>query len=514
MFVAGQSFGKYTLVRQLGKGAYGEVWLAMRQSKFVTTKVAIKLPLSDRIDFEAIRQEAILWEQASGHPNVVPIIEADEYDGQVVIVSEYASDGSLEDYISRHERVPVRRAIEIAIGIADGLIFLHSRRMIHRDIKPANILLQDRTPRLTDFGMSHIVLGDGAASKVGGTPYYMAPEALSRKRSRQTDIWSFGVVLYEMLTGRMPFGGEDIDEIYAAILSSPPLPFPDDVPRPVQRLVLKALAKSPEKRYQTVAAMRDDLLSCLPEAGESSPESLHETAAERTSRREKQSIFKRTAFLSKAVRAASVRRIGKRSAAVAAVAVLAVTALVFGGFLLASPGPEPVPFRSGAKFGYESRDRKMLTEARYDVARPFAGSRALVGIGTTDAEGRFAGKFGFVDRSGREAIPLSFDDAREFSEDLAAVKFNGRWGFVDESGAAAIPFSYEDAGSFRAGLAAVRINGLIGFINRTGALVIPFRYSDAEAIGAGLWRVRTTDGTEYYIDRHGTEFNRPRIAAN
>jgi hypothetical protein len=386
--------------------------------------------------------------------------------------------------------------------------------MIHRDIKPANILLQDRTPRLTDFGMSHIVLTEGTSSKVGGTPYYMAPEALSRRRSRQTDIWSFGVVIYEMLTGRMPFGGEDVDAIYEAILSSPPSPFPDDIPRPVQRLVLKALAKSPEKRYQTVAAMREDLLSFLPEAGETDVFNSSASTEDRTARRERQSIFKKTAFLSRAVRASAVRRAGRRAAVVAATIAIVITVLAFAGLRWTNSGRDPVPFRAGAKFGYESEDKTTLAEARYDIARPFSGSRALVGVGRTDPDGSFSGKFGFVDRTGLEAIPLSYDDAHEFSENLAAVKFNGRWGFIDESGAAAIPFSYEDAGSFRSGLAPVRINGLIGFINRSGALIIPFRYSAAEAIGTGLWRVRTPEGTDYYIDRHGTEYNRPQIAGN
>ena len=96
MFREGLQIGPYTLVSRLGRGGFGEVWLAERRTKYVTTKVAVKLPLADQIDHEAIRQEATLWEQASGHPNVLPIIDADEYDGQVIIVSEFATDGSLE----------------------------------------------------------------------------------------------------------------------------------------------------------------------------------------------------------------------------------------------------------------------------------------------------------------------------------------------------------------------------------------------------------------------------------
>jgi eukaryotic-like serine/threonine-protein kinase len=95
MFRPEQQIGNYFLIKRLGRGGFGEVWLAERRTKFVTTKVAVKLPLDEQVNHEVIKQEAELWERASGHPNVLPIIEADEYDGQVVIVSEFAPEGSL-----------------------------------------------------------------------------------------------------------------------------------------------------------------------------------------------------------------------------------------------------------------------------------------------------------------------------------------------------------------------------------------------------------------------------------
>src|SRR5436190_12129828 len=111
MFQPNQQIGNYFLVRQLGRGGFGEVWLAERRTQILTTKVAVKLPLDEQIDIEAIKQEAVLWEQASGHPNVLPIIEADIHDGQVMIVSEFAPDGSLYDWLKQHGKMSVEQAI-------------------------------------------------------------------------------------------------------------------------------------------------------------------------------------------------------------------------------------------------------------------------------------------------------------------------------------------------------------------------------------------------------------------
>ena len=177
MFHENRQIGSYTLLRKLGKGGFGEVWLAERKSKFVTTKVAVKLPLDEQVDFDAIRQEAELWEQASGHANVLPIIDADIIDNQVIIVSEYADGGSLADKLKREGKFPIKQAVEMTIGILNGLEFLHNKRIIHRDIKPANILLQSDNPRLADFGISRAMQTHAISSTIIGTEAYMSPES-------------------------------------------------------------------------------------------------------------------------------------------------------------------------------------------------------------------------------------------------------------------------------------------------------------------------------------------------
>ena len=263
MFYEGRQIGNYTLLRKLGKGGFGEVWLAEKRSQFVTKKVAVKLPLDEQVNFDAIRQEAELWEQASGHPNVLPIIDADIIDDQVVIVSEFADGGSLADRLKRDGKLPLSKSVEMTIGILNGLEFLHNRKIIHRDIKPQNILLQGDTPRLADFGISRAMNTTVVSSAIIGTDAYMSPESFDGKRTIQTDIWSVGVVLYALLADRLPFSQEHPSERMFAILTKEFEPLPPEVPQNLQRIVSRALAKQPENRYQTTGEMRDELQKAL-----------------------------------------------------------------------------------------------------------------------------------------------------------------------------------------------------------------------------------------------------------
>lgn len=261
MFLENQPIGPYILIKQIGRGGFGEVWLAERRTEILTTRAAIKLPHREQIDLEAIRREAELWARASGHANILPIIEANIYDGQIVIVSEYAPDGSLEEKI--RGEMPVKQTLETVTGILNGLDFLHSRHIIHRDIKPANILLQGETPRLADFGISRVIKTTALSASIIGTPKYMAPETFDGKRTVQTDIWSVGVVLYRMLCGSVPFPQENPTELMYAIVFREPGQMPKPVSPDLHKIVNKALAKQPENRFQSAREMRDALQKAL-----------------------------------------------------------------------------------------------------------------------------------------------------------------------------------------------------------------------------------------------------------
>lgn len=263
MFHESQKIGPYILIKKIGKGGFGEVWLAEKRTELVTKKVAIKLPLDEKVNLEDIKKEATLWEKASGHPNVLPIIDADIYDGQVVIVSEYADAGSLHDWLKTNggKSSSVEKAVDLMIGILSGLIHLHSHKITHRDLKPSNILLHGETPRITDFGVARVVEHISRGTEAMGTPMYMSPEAFKKSTSPKTDIWSAGIVFFEMLAGYCPFYDEDIFVMIDSIRSDEPKTLPDTIPRELQYIVYKALQKNPENRFQTARAMREVLLN-------------------------------------------------------------------------------------------------------------------------------------------------------------------------------------------------------------------------------------------------------------
>jgi serine/threonine protein kinase len=203
---------RYTLTARLGKGAMGMVYRA--DDKQTGQAVAVKVIARDLAFepdmLERFRREGEALRQLR-HPNIVGFVDMFQHEEQQVIIMEYVPGGSLFQLIKQGP-VPLDRARSIALELCDALTRAHHLNIIHRDIKPENVLLaEDVTPRLTDFGVARLI-GEGTrltgTGTQVGTPYYMSPEAWQGQHlDGQTDIWSLGVVLFEMLAGQVPFGG-------------------------------------------------------------------------------------------------------------------------------------------------------------------------------------------------------------------------------------------------------------------------------------------------------------------
>lgn len=195
------------------------------------------------------------------HPNIVTIHDVGRSDDLAYIAMEYLDGHSLREILDSSVVLPIERSADIAAQIADGLAFAHANGVVHRDIKPANIMVFDNDKvKITDFGVAKMSSGtQSLAGTAFGSPKYMSPEQITgQKVDGRSDIFSLGALFYEMLVGRPPFNGDDLHAIlYQVLNGAPPLPsaFVSNLPHGFDRIVARALAKNPDKRYQSVAEM-------------------------------------------------------------------------------------------------------------------------------------------------------------------------------------------------------------------------------------------------------------------
>lgn len=275
---AGQEIGHYRIREKIGSGGMGEVYLA--DDPDLARQVAIKiLPREFTGDAERVRRfiREAKFVSALNHPNIVTIHEIGKSDGQQFIAAEYIEGETLREHLKR-ERPSLPSALEIAIQIASALEAAHGAGIIHRDIKPDNIMIRpDGLVKVLDFGVAKLAESsasdiDAAAATKGTTPgiligtaNYMSPEqARGDEIDEWSDIFNFGIVLYEMVSGKRAFEGANTMDVIGAILHKEPLPLDQimpDLPQAVERIVNKALTKDRSERYQTAK----DLLAELKE---------------------------------------------------------------------------------------------------------------------------------------------------------------------------------------------------------------------------------------------------------
>ncbi len=262
-----KAIAQFQLIRLLGTGAFGSVWLAHDQQ--LDCQVAIKIPRLERLD--AIQAEQFFREARAAaqlrHANIVHVREIGRDGDSVFIVSDYIAGANLKEWLSG-QRLSFRESAELIAKISDALEHAHSHGVVHRDLKPGNILLEPSgEPHLTDFGLAKREAGEITMTFDGqilGTPAYMSPEQAAGRghhADARSDIYSLGVVLYELLTGELPFRGERNMILLQIGRDEPPAPrkLNGKIPRDLETVTLKCLQKEPGKRYQRARDLADDL---------------------------------------------------------------------------------------------------------------------------------------------------------------------------------------------------------------------------------------------------------------
>jgi len=269
---ASHQLGRYELLAELGQGAMGVVYKA--RDPVLDRVVAIKtinltLPKDELADYEArFYQEA----RAAGglnHPNIVTIYDIGKSERLAYMAMEFLEGEELRSILSSREPLPVTLALDIAIQVADGLAYAHERQVVHRDIKPANIMIvRDGLVKITDFGIARMRTNEvkTMTGMILGSPKYMSPEQVTGKRAdHRVDLFSLGVVLYEMLTGEAPFVADSIHGIMYQIMQfapPPPSTRQPGLPEVLDLIVAKALNKGPDERYQSAMEFARDLRDC------------------------------------------------------------------------------------------------------------------------------------------------------------------------------------------------------------------------------------------------------------
>jgi eukaryotic-like serine/threonine-protein kinase len=269
-----QRLGRYQLEREIGRGAMGIVYLG--RDTAINRMVAIKaIPLASEFsDAELVEARSRFFREAEtagrlNHPNIVTIYDVGEERGLAYIAMEYLKGRHLSNYAKSDSLMEPRKVLEIIARTADALGFAHKQQVVHRDIKPANLMFDPGTDilKITDFGIAR--LSDAGSTRTGivlGTPSFMSPEQLEgRTVTGHSDLFSLGVSLFQLLTGQLPFTADSMTGLMQQIAEAPHPPlraYRPDLPACVESVIDRALAKTPEARYDSGAQMAAALEDC------------------------------------------------------------------------------------------------------------------------------------------------------------------------------------------------------------------------------------------------------------
>lgn len=275
MIMKGQKINdRYQIIKSIGEGGMANVYLAY--DTILDRDVAVKVLRGDLADDEKfVRrfQREALSASSLSHPNIVEVYDVGDDNGQYFIVMEYIDGKTLKELLKKRGKLTVSEVVDIMSQIADGLSVAHDSYIIHRDIKPQNIMiLENGLVKITDFGIAMAMNATQLTqtNSVMGSVHYLPPEQASGKGSTlKSDIYSMGILMYELLSGTLPYRGDNAVEIALKHLKEPlpsireELP---EIPQSVENIILKAAAKNPKNRYSDAREMHEDLVTCLEES--------------------------------------------------------------------------------------------------------------------------------------------------------------------------------------------------------------------------------------------------------
>lgn len=549
MLEKGDRIRDYRLVKFLGRGQFGEVWLAEKLVEFSDNGLEYALKFlydtsGQGVDISKVKEEVNTSIKVSGQQNINRIFEAFVEKGYYVIVSDYADNGSLSEWLFKNaNKAPsIEKAVEMMRGILNGLHNLHSKSVVHRDLKPENILLHGEEPRISDFGTSRIINSLSRTNNLGGSPLYMSPESFLQSKKPCVDIWSAGVIFYQLLSGKLPFIADNPSALMKVIETEEPFPLSEEIPFELKKVIEKALQKDPSKRFSTAKEMLEAVNraftaylgrtiddSPFPEPSPHppikpkpvvnpivSPEPVIDRHPEPINIPEPINSTPTPSGFNK-----------KWLFVIPALALLFFAAL--GGFWLFFGETKLIPFRKGDKFGFSDVKKNIIIEPKYEEAEPFHNGMAKV---------KLNGKYGFIDQTGKVVIPFKYDQcdlliqpdlrtdlfiskligSQQFkkfyaeNENLISVKMGDKFGLIDKFDKEVIPVKYDGGLHISESLIAAKLNNKSGYIDKTGKEVIPFIFDDAGGFIDGIAPVMRagtkedkSDSKWGFIDKTGKE---------